>query len=99
MCADCKRDGRDVPVILVDARNPNAKKAYFINGNYEVSGETPSYAKYHYDFAKKQLGITEGGGEFNDVTYFADDKRYYAGSRSPSSTSRTSFGTTTCARR
>jgi hypothetical protein len=64
---------------FVDARNPNAKKAWFINGNFKVGSETPSYAKYHYDFAKKHLGITEGGTEFNDVTYFSDDKRYYAG--------------------
>lgn len=64
---------------LVDARNPNAKKAHFINGNFKVGSETPSYAKYHYDFAKKHLGITESGSQFNDVTYFSDDKRYYAG--------------------
>jgi hypothetical protein len=64
---------------LVDARNPQNKKVYFINGNFKVGGETPEYAKYHYSFAQKQLSIPEGGGEFNDVTYFANDKRYYAG--------------------
>jgi hypothetical protein len=64
---------------LVDARNPAAKKVHFVNANYKVGGQTPEYAKYHYNFAKKVLGITEGGGEFNDVTYFTDDKRYYAG--------------------
>ncbi|HVH40787.1 MAG TPA: PEP/pyruvate-binding domain-containing protein [Labilithrix sp.] len=64
---------------LVDARNRAKKTAYFINGNYKVDGKTPSYAKYHYDFAKQQLGITENAGTFNDVTYFTDDKRYYAG--------------------
>jgi hypothetical protein len=64
---------------FVDARDPNAKHAYFINGNYKVGGQTPDEAKYHYNFAKKKLGITEGGGEFNDVTYFTDNKRYYAG--------------------
>ena len=64
---------------LVDARNPNAKKAYFINGNYKVNGQTPDYAKYHFNFAKRQLNIPEQGGAFNDVTYFANDKRYYAG--------------------
>lgn len=64
---------------FVDARDPAAKKAYFINANYRVSGQTPEYAKYHYNFARKQLGIPEGNGEFNDVTYFTDAKRYYAG--------------------
>ncbi|MBX3189797.1 MAG: hypothetical protein KF819_22420 [Labilithrix sp.] len=64
---------------LVDARDPGAKKPYFINARYTVDGRTPDYAKYHYDFAKRQLGIAEGGQEFNDVTYFTNDKRYYAG--------------------
>ncbi|MBS2012044.1 MAG: hypothetical protein JST00_04105 [Deltaproteobacteria bacterium] len=64
---------------LVDARNPAAKKIHFINANYKVGGQTPSFAKYHYDFARKQLGISEDGQTFNDVTYFTDDKRYYAG--------------------
>lgn len=64
---------------LVDARNKNAKKAYFINANYKVNGQTPEYAKYHYNFAQRQLGIPEGNQEFNDTTYFTDDKRYYAG--------------------
>lgn len=64
---------------LVDARDPSRKHAYFINGNFRVGGEQPNYAKYHYDFARRQLGITESGGEFNDLTYFTDQKRYYAG--------------------
>ena len=64
---------------FVDARNPAAKKAYFINANYKVNGQTPDFAKYHYDFARKQLGIPEDGQTFNDQTYFTDDKRYYAG--------------------
>lgn len=64
---------------LIDARNPAAKKAYFINANYKVNGQTPEYAKYHYNFAKKQLGIPEDGQTFNDQTYFTDNKRYYAG--------------------
>ncbi len=64
---------------FVDARNPQAKRAHFINGNYKANGETPSYAKYHFDFAKRALNIPEDGQEFNDVTYFTDAKRYYAG--------------------
>jgi hypothetical protein len=64
---------------FVDARNPATKKAYFINGNYKVNGQTPDYAKYHYNFAKRQLNIPEDGGTFNDNTYFTDNKRYYAG--------------------
>src|SRR5262245_4970510 len=50
---------------FIDARNPGAKKIYFINANYKVNGQTPEYAKYHYNFAKKQLGIFEDGQTFN----------------------------------
>lgn len=64
---------------LVDARNKAKKQAYFINGNYKVSGKTPEYVKYHFNFAQKQLSIPEDNGTFNDVTYFAAQKRYYAG--------------------
>jgi hypothetical protein len=64
---------------LVDARNPGAKKAYFINANYTVAGKTPEYVKYHYNFAQKQLGITDSNTQFNDSTYFNDAKRFYAG--------------------
>lgn len=63
---------------FIDARNPNAKKPYFINGNCKVNGQTPDYAKYPYNFAQRQLCIPERGTEFNDVTYFTDAKRYYA---------------------
>lgn len=65
---------------FVDARERSAKKAYFINGNFkDARGQTPDYAKYHYDFAKKHLGVTEDSGTFNDNTYFVDDKRFCAG--------------------
>jgi hypothetical protein len=64
---------------LVDVRNPAAKKAYFINANHTVAGKTPDYAKYHYNFAQKQLGITDTNTQFNDSTYFTDRKRFYAG--------------------
>jgi len=64
---------------LIDARDPAKKKVHFINGNYKVGGVQPEYAKYHYNFAQHQLHIPESGSEFNDLTYFTDDKRYYAG--------------------
>lgn len=63
---------------LVDART-SRPTAHFINGNYKVAGKTPEYAKYHYEFAKKKLGITEGLASFNENTYFSDTKRFYAG--------------------
>ena len=64
---------------LIDARDPAKKKVHFINGNYKVAGKQPDYAKYHYNFAQHQLHIPESNTEFNDLTYFTDQKRYYAG--------------------
>jgi hypothetical protein len=64
---------------LVDARDRTKKTPHFINGNFKVGNETPEFAKLHYKFAQRQLGIPETPAEFNDVTYFAQDKRYYAG--------------------
>lgn len=63
---------------LVDARTA-AKKTYFINQNYKVGGKQPSYAKYHYYFAKHELGIADDIASFNQATYNSATKRYYAG--------------------
>jgi pyruvate,water dikinase len=64
---------------FIDARDPANKKVHFINGNFKVGGVQPDYSKYHYMFAQHQLHIPESNSEFNDLTYFADQKRYYAG--------------------
>jgi Pyruvate phosphate dikinase, AMP/ATP-binding domain len=63
---------------LIDAREPT-KKVHFVNGNFKVNGKTPDFAKFHFKFAERQLQIPEGNEEFNEVTYFVDKKRYYAG--------------------
>lgn len=64
---------------LIDRRDANAPAPNFINGNYKVNGKQPEYAKYHYYFAQKKLGITETNNQFNDATYFTQDKRFVAG--------------------
>ncbi len=64
---------------LVDNRSAT-KRIDFINGNYQVTGATPDYAKYHYSFAKRQYGLTESTTTFNDSTYFTNTKRFFAGS-------------------
>ena len=64
---------------FIDARNPSAKKIHFINASFKQNGKTPEFAKFHYLFAQHQLGIPESNAEFNELTYFTDDKRYYAG--------------------
>src|SRR3954447_12782563 len=64
---------------FIDARDPKDKKVHFVNGNFKVNGKTPDFAKFHFFFAQHTLGIPEGNEEFNEVTYFTDKKRYYAG--------------------
>lgn len=64
---------------LIDNRVPTAKTANFINGNYKVSGATPDYAKYHYNFAQRRYSITDSVATFNNSTYFTAPKRFYAG--------------------
>jgi len=65
---------------FVDGRKPGEPAVYFINANYTYLGETPESAKMHYDFALAYLQIPEGGADYNQVTYFTNDKIYYAGS-------------------
>lgn len=64
---------------LIDRRAKGKDDLYFVNGNFKVGGKTPQYAKYHYFFAQKQLGIGEDGKTFNDETYYAADKTFVAG--------------------
>ncbi len=76
---------------LVDARNISSVDArgdlslgsgatvYWINGNFAIGGQVPEFAKYHYAFAQKALGLTEGLDEFNEGTYFRARKSFFAG--------------------
>ena len=60
---------------FIDARDPSAKKNHFINGNITQNGTTSEFAKLHL-FVQHQLGISESNAEFNEQTYFTDQKRY-----------------------
>lgn len=64
---------------LIDRRNPQAPRVWFINGNFKENGEVPEHAKFHFYFAKKHLNIPEDANTFNSVTYFRTSKRYLAG--------------------
>jgi len=64
---------------LIDNRTPSARTANFINGNYTVSGNVPEYARYHYNFARQRYGISDSVATFNQSTYFATTKRFFAG--------------------
>ncbi len=68
-----------VAKFLIDWRDRQLPRVHFVNGNFLEDGETPDSARYHYFFARSALDIPESLGEFNDVTYFTQDKRYVAG--------------------
>lgn len=61
---------------LVDVRDPASPGVHFMNANFPGGGDA---AKFHYFFAKAVLGIDETGEEFNDGTYFHQERRYFAG--------------------
>ncbi len=65
---------------LIDNRTPTARTTNFVNGNYKVSGATPDYAKYHYNFAQRRYGIGDSVSTFNESTYFTNaSRRFFAG--------------------
>ena len=64
---------------LIDWRDRQQPRVLFINGNFLDDGQTPDSARYHYFFARAAFDIPEPLGEFNEVTYFTQDKRYVAG--------------------
>jgi hypothetical protein len=68
-----------VAKFLIDWRDRQQPRVHFVNGNFVEDGQTPDSARYHYFFARAALDIPESLGEFNDVTYFTQDKRYVAG--------------------
>jgi pyruvate,water dikinase len=70
--------GRSVKFVI-DARDEAAPAIHFMNANFDGPLSNPDAARFHYFFTREVLGITETSAEFNDVTYWAQDKRYFAG--------------------
>lgn len=64
---------------VIDARDAAAPAIHFMNANFGGPVSNPDATRFHYFFAKELLGISESGGAFNDVTYWTQDKRYFAG--------------------
>lgn len=64
---------------FVDRRSSDVATIYYMNGQYKKNGESPSYSQLHYDFGKFALSIPEEIADYNQVTYFENDKRYFAG--------------------
>jgi hypothetical protein len=65
---------------LIDTRTQSTRTTNFINGNYKISGATPAYAKYHYNFAQRRYGIGDSVSTFNESTYFTNtNRRFFAG--------------------
>ncbi|RYZ59537.1 MAG: hypothetical protein EOP07_03670 [Proteobacteria bacterium] len=75
-------NGRSVK-FLIDKRSAKPS-LYFINSNYagKCKHRDEQCSKYHYYFAREQLGITMDGEEFNNSTYFTQDKAFVAGTLS-----------------
>ncbi len=72
--------GRSVK-FLIDRRNPSQPQIYFMNAGFAGAPEVPAEAsRYHFYFAQQVLPrFRDSGPVFNDVTYWAQDKRYVAG--------------------
>lgn len=64
---------------VIDARDAGSPSIHFLNANYGGAVSDPDATRFHYAFAREALGITEQSREFNDVTYWTNDKRYFAG--------------------
>ena len=78
--SDLVANGR-IAKFLIDRRQPAAPVIRFVNGNFtDSSGEVPDQAKFHFFFGRAAFKVPESLGEFNQVTYFVQDKRYIAGS-------------------
>jgi hypothetical protein len=64
---------------LIDARQPSAPQIRFMNANFDGDLADPRAKELHYFFARAVFGVTESTNTFNDVTYWTQDKRYFAG--------------------
>ena len=83
--SDLVANGR-IAKFLIDRRQPAAPVIRFVNGNFtDSSGEVPDEAKFHYFFGRVAFNVAESLSEFNQVTYFVQDKRYIAARCTPTS--------------
>ncbi len=64
---------------VIDARDAAGPRIHFLNANFTGPLPHPDATRLHYFFARAWLDIPESAQQFNDVTYWAHDKRYYAG--------------------
>ncbi len=63
---------------VIDARGPTPS-IHYLNANYDGPVSNDDATKFHYYFAREALDVPEDAARFNDVTYWTNDKRYYAG--------------------
>ena len=65
---------------VIDNRDPAEPTIHFLNANFDGAVGHPDAVRFHYFFAREVLpNVTETTSQFNNVSYFAQDKRYYAG--------------------
>jgi hypothetical protein len=77
--------GGDTVKFFIDVKHGN--HVYFINAQYLEGGTTPDKAKLHFFFAKSQnllkdlneIDEAKLANKFNSVTYFTQDRSFYAG--------------------
>jgi hypothetical protein len=63
---------------VIDARAAEAK-IHFVNAQFDGPVSDPDATRFHYFFSREWLSIPESAQQFNDVTYWTQDKRYFAG--------------------
>jgi len=62
---------------LIDARTPTKPVVHFMNANADAAGDA---ARFHYYFAQAVVpGFSESLSSFDQLTYWTQNKRYYAG--------------------
>ncbi len=65
---------------LIDNRQPSSPSVRYINANYPGTDADPKAKQFHFNFAKETLsGFAEDGQSFNNKTYWAQNKTYFAG--------------------
>ena len=64
---------------VIDARDTAAPVLRYMNARFGGQTAHADATLYHYPFAQETFGVPEGTREFNEVTYWTNDKRYVAG--------------------
>lgn len=67
---------------VIDNRDPQNAKIYYMNSNFKDGANTPEYVQFHMYFTQRFLNWTGKPEQFNAITYFVngiDKKKFIAG--------------------